>query len=1545
MKKTIVYLTMLLLLQFSAFGQLTLKYSYDSLNRIKVVTFPDSSSIRYSYDASGNRIQKQFINPCPLIVSPTVTISGNNSICAGGSATFTTNITNGGTAPVYQWKINGNNAGINSNSFTSIALNNGDVVSCVLASNAICVNPTTVTSNAITMIVTGKVTPTINISGNNAICAGGSATFTAAITNGGSSPAYQWKVNGNNAGNNSNTFTTTLLANGDIVTCVLTSNANCVTTGTAVSNTRIMAVTANVTSTISIAGNNTICSGNPATFIAGISNGGNSPTYQWKVNGFDAGSNSNTFTSTQLTNGAVISCVLTSNASCVTSTTASSNNISMIVNSTITPTISISGNNVICAGMPATFIASGNGTGNTPVYQWKVDGLSVGANSNSFTSTNLTNGQIITCALTSSATCANPTTAVSTGDTILVSPSVTPAITINGNDSICPGVAATFTATIGNGGSSPAYQWKVDGADVGGNSNTFTSSSLINGQVITCSLTSNAFCANPVTVASNSDTMTVSPIVTPTIAINGNNVICPNSSTSFTAVISNGGNSPIYQWLVDGANTGGNSNTFTSSSLTNGQIITCSLTSNATCTNPSTVTSNQDTVIVTTSIVPSIIINGNSTFCAGTPTTFTAIANGGGGTPTYQWKINGINAGTNSNTFTSATLTNGQVVTCVLASSATCANPTTATSNSDTLTVNPTVAPTISINGNNTICPGALVTFAAAVTNEGSNPVYQWRVDGINAATNSNTFSSSVLLNGQIITCMITSNAVCANPVSVTSNADTMIVNPTLVPTISISGNNVICPGASTTFTASASNGGSTPIYQWKVDGVNSGNNSNTFTSAGLTSGLIITCDLTSNVTCANPLTVTSNSITTIVNASITPAISISGNDSICAGQFAIFNASATGAGTSPTYQWKVDGNNVGTNSSSFTSAALHTGQVVSCVLTSSASCANPVTAISNNDTMTVDPVAATTISISGNNAICPGESTTFTATIGNGGNAPVYQWKVDGINAGNNSNSFSSSTFTDGQIITCELTSNAICANPSTATSNAEIMTVSGNIMPTITISGNGTFCIGDSITFTSSVNGGGNAPTYQWQIDGVNTGTTASTFTSPVLLNRQIVTCILTSSASCANPTTVTSNSDTVIINPVLTPTISISGNNILCSATSTTFTATPANGGISPVYQWKLDGVNTGSNSNTFTSSSLTNGQIVSCVLTSNAACVNPTTVISNAVGIVVSATIVPSIAISGNNAICSGSPATFTATTYGAGSSPTYQWKVNGSNVGANSDSFTSTNLTNQQIVTCVLVGSLTCDSPVVVVSNAKTITVNPLPVTIIAPAGIAEICSGDTIELSVPIGHPYYYWNNGATTSSIQVTDSGSYWVMVTSINGCSDSSLQPAIVTINPLPAVPTISQIDDTLISTTATSYQWYLNNIPIAGATGQKQFIAENGQYMVEIIDSNGCTGKSLKTEITTVGFDELNALINFRITPNPSSGIFTISFETTLTKDIQIKVFDVIGQLVKEEPAVKVSGIYSKEINLETVAKGSYLLQLKADGKFFNRKIEIN
>jgi len=122
--------------------------------------------------------------------------SSSNPVCAGNTVLFTAHPIDEGSSPVYQWKVNGVNAGTNSSNFTYIPVNN-DPVSCVLTSSLTsCVTNNPTTSNMVTMTVNPNYTLSETISApSDTVCQRTSVQLTTHPANEGLTPVYQWKVN------------------------------------------------------------------------------------------------------------------------------------------------------------------------------------------------------------------------------------------------------------------------------------------------------------------------------------------------------------------------------------------------------------------------------------------------------------------------------------------------------------------------------------------------------------------------------------------------------------------------------------------------------------------------------------------------------------------------------------------------------------------------------------------------------------------------------------------------------------------------------------------------------------------------------------------------------------------------------------------------------------------------------------------------------------------------------------------------------------------------------------------------------------------------------------------------------------------------------------------------------------------------------------------------------------------------------------------------------------------------------------------------------
>ena len=434
------------------------------------------------------------------------------------------------------------------------------------------------------------------------------------------------------------------------------------------------------------------------------------------------------------------------------------------------------------------------------------------------------------------------------------------------DSTLCNGQSITFDAGSCSG---CFYQWAnlATGQMNIGNGQTFTATTA---GIYMTTVTNPAGCIGRDTV-----TVTLGQPVTISVTILATSVnICQGSTVTFTATATNPGNSPIYQWKVNGTGMGTNSPVFTLSPA-NGDIITCELTSSlVSCISANPVISNAITMTVSPILPVSVSVTASANnVCTGTTVTFTAVPVNGGLAPSYQWKVNGIPAGTNSPVYTYVPM-NNDAVTCILNSSETCALGNPATSPAVIIIVNPQLPVSVSISASsNPFCTGTPVSFTASPINGGPLAVYQWKVNGVNAGVNAPVYSYNPV-SGDVVTCLLTSSLQCLSGNPAVSNAVTMTGTPGLPASVAISASsNPFCPGSAVTFTATPINGGSNPSYQWKVNEINTGTNSASFSYVPANNDSV-RCVITSNLSCVtgNP----ASSAKIIMIGTLAPSVAFS---------------------------------------------------------------------------------------------------------------------------------------------------------------------------------------------------------------------------------------------------------------------------------------------------------------------------------------------------------------------------------------------------------------------------------------------------------------------------------------------------------------------------------------------------------------------------------------------------------------------------------------------------------------------------------------------
>ena len=237
---------------------------------------------------------------------------------------------------------------------------------------------------------------------------------------------------------------------------------------------------------------------------------------------------------------------------------------------------------------------------------------------------------------------------------------------------------------------------------------------------------------------------------------------------------------------------------------------------------------------------------------------------------------------------------------------------------------------------------------------------------------------------------------------------------------------------------------------------------------------------------------------------------------------------------------------------------------------------------------------------------ICAGTPITFTASSLNGGLAPAYTWKVNGVAKGT-TNTYAYSP-ANGDVVSATVKSNAVCPSPDTAIASVT-MPITSIAHPSVVVSSDhgDTVCSGSPITYTATPKFGGSAQVMTWVLNGkaVDSG---SKYTY-IPKDGDIIYNTLFSNYRCRDTNRVFSNNIIMTVDSPIIPSVNITADPgvSIQSGTKVTFTTQVTDGGDAPLYQWFLNTKSVvGATSATFTKSDLNNKDSISVMVQRIDAC---------------------------------------------------------------------------------------------------------------------------------------------------------------------------------------------------------------------------------------------------------------------------------------------------------------------------------------------------
>lgn len=238
-----------------------------------------------------------------------------------------------------------------------------------------------------------------------------------------------------------------------------------------------------------------------------------------------------------------------------------------------------------------------------------------------------------------------------------------------------------------------------------------------------------------------------------------------------------------------------------------------------------------------------------------------------------------------------------------------------------------------------------------------------------------------------------------------------------------------------------------------------------------------------------------------------------------------------------------------------------------------------------------------------------------------------------------------------------------------------------------------------------------------------------------------------------------------------------------------------------------------------------------------------------------------------------------------------------------------------------------------------------------------------VCNRDSIRLSVYPNYSYEWYKNDTMVYMgpdhfYYAKTAGTYKVKILDpVTGCNTMSADTILGFYPNLPpGYPNVgifvngnNQLQSALSGNY--TYQWLLfdgmNYTPIPGPSGTQSPFSPtiNAMYCLIATNQYGCTDTSNIINYQSLGMEGVDPIAaSVNIYPNPTTGVFTVELPDMELDNVNLKVTNMIGEMIYSELLTNTNGSVKKTISLENVPKGIYIVQLEQQSFSVSRRLVI-